>query len=237
MERPSRPRRSSLTKFHYPFRKCRKSFTAFFIFIPLRTAVFTILKNVMMLAVLSITLIYVFSAYMRLEEFLLLFYITGAAYLLAGFIEAYSYKALVKNKADLFNYVTDSAIAKSILKIILFLGVGILLYTSGSMIRYLAFICFLRSALELVNLAYKAFTGAMFIYLGQDVINIVTTKPERVYASEVQQINCRHGLVYLIKHDKKTVTLRADVMNEKEVFVSKLRQWASNNGIAVVDEP
>jgi hypothetical protein len=191
----------------------------------------------MMLIVLAITLIYVFSAYMRLHEFMILFYVTGAAYLAAGFLEAYSYKALVKNKADIFTYVTDSAIAKSSLKIILYMAVGVLLYASGSIIKYMSFLCFLRSGLELINLCYKAMSGSMFIYLDRDVINIVTTRPERVYSSEIQQINCRHGLVYLVKNDKKTVTLRSDIMRGKDVFMSRLLQWAADHGITVVNEP
>lgn len=186
---------------------------------------------------LTVTLVYVFSVYMRLKEFMLLFYLLGGLYLLAGLLEVRSYRKVILNGQDAFNYVTDAAVAKSVIKIALFLVVGIVLYISGSIIKYMALLCFLRSVLELATLLYKLFTGAMFIYFEGDEIRLQTTKPARVYAGELRQVNFRHGLAYLVKSDGKSVTLRTDVMKNREAFVERLRRWALEHQVALVEEP
>lgn len=203
----------------------------------MRTALFTILKNIIILALLIVTLVYVFSVYIRHREFMLLFYVLGALYLAAGLLEVRSYRMMIVNRPDAFSYVTDGAVAKSVIKIALFLVVGIVLYISGSIIKYMALLCFLRSALELATMLYKLFTGSMFIYFEGDEIRLFTTKPARVYAGELVQVNFRHGLAYLVKSDGKSITLRTDVMRKKEEFTARLRSWAAEYKVALVEEP
>lgn len=203
----------------------------------MRTALFTILRNIIIIALLIVTLVYVFSVYIRVKEFMLVFYILGGLYLLAGLLEVRSYRKIILNEQDAFNYVTDAAVAKSVIKIALFLVVGIVLYISGSIIKYMALLCFLRSVLELAALLYKIFTGSMFIYFEGDEVRLQTTKPARVYAGELSQINFRHGLTYLVRSDGKSITLRTDVMKRKEAFTERLRRWASEHQVALVEEP
>lgn len=203
----------------------------------MRTALFTILRNIIILILLIVTLVYIFSVYIRLKEFMLLFYTLGGLYLLAGLLEVRSYRSMILDRREVFAYVTDAVVAKSVIKIALFLAVGIVLYISGSIIKYMALLCFLRSALELVTILYKLFTGSMFIYFNGDEIGLFTTKPQKVYAGGLSQINYRHGLAYLVKSDGKSITLRTDVMPEKEAFLERLRRWAAEQQVALVEEP
>lgn len=203
----------------------------------MKAALLSILKNVLILSVLVVTSVYIFSVYIRRNEFLLLFYILGSLYLLAGLFETYSYRAITRRKPDVFVYVTDAAVTRSVIKIALFLVVGIVLCISGSIIRNMAYICFLRAALELINLCYKLATGAMSIGIDAKEITVLSGKLERIYAADLKQVHYRHGLLYLVKHNGKTVTIRMDMMRCKEAFDACVKKWAAANQVEVVSEP
>lgn len=77
----------------------------------------------------------------------------------------------------------------------------------------------------------------LFIAIGDTFVNIFTTNQESVYAKELEKINYRHGMTYLIKKDKKAVTLRTDVMPDRQQFIGELKAWAEKNGVPQVIEP
>lgn len=76
----------------------------------------------------------------------------------------------------------------------------------------------------------------LFIAIGDTFVNIFTTNQESVYAKELEKINYRHGMTYLIKKDKKAVTLRTDVMPDRQQFIGELKAWAEKNGVPQVIE-
>jgi len=212
-----------------------------------KTALFSILRNLLLLVILAITTLYIYNAYMRQNgytvspdlsrsTFLGLFYTLGFVFLLLSLIETYLQSRFARELPDRYSYATDSAVAKYMIKIMLLLIAGIVMYVSGSVIRYLAYVCFLAALTEFLIFCLKRIAGLMFIGIGERLICILSSKPVLVYASEIEHIHYRHGLVYLVKKDKESVTLRADLMKEKDAFLARLTAWASANQIALVQE-
>ena len=57
----------------------------------------------------------------------------------------------------------------------------------------------------------------------------VTLTTYTTSAKEIQKIEARHGLTYFVNYNKKTITLRTDMMPENKEFNVALDNWIVSN--------
>ncbi len=62
-----------------------------------------------------------------------------------------------------------------------------------------------------------------------DVFIVSTNKLNTFRASQIAKIETRHGLVYVVGNNTKSITLRMDMMKEKETFKLAFDQWIKVN--------
>ena len=195
-------------------------------------SLFSILfKNLVLLALIVISLVFVFTQYIGYKEIRYIFLGMGLLYVFASCFEAYALSQ-VKTGTHKFIYFPDGFVAKRIIKIISFTCIGVLLYVSGSIIKYMAFLCFLIAFTEIVVTVWRRVKNLCFVALVDDVLIISTNKIDTTSAKEIQKIETRHGLTYFVNYNKKAITLRTDMMSENAEFKLALDTWIAKNNLA-----
>ncbi|MDF2447684.1 MAG: hypothetical protein K0R26_188 [Bacteroidota bacterium] len=195
-------------------------------------ALFSILlKNLILLALVVISLVFIFTQYIGYREVRYVFLGLGILYVLASCLEAYVLST-VKHTTTKFTYFPDGLIAKRVIKIIAFVVIGVLLFYSGSIIRYMAFICFLIAFTEIAVTLWRRMKNLCFVALEDDQLIISTNKIETTTAKEIQKIETRHGLTYFVNYSGKAITLRTDMMESNLAFKSALDSWIISNHLS-----
>jgi hypothetical protein len=195
-------------------------------------ALFSILlKNLILLALVVISLVFIFTQYIGYSEVRYVFLGLGILYVVASCLEAYVLST-VKHTTTKFTYFPDGLIAKRVIKIIAFVVIGVLLFYSGSIIRYMAFICFLIAFTEIAVTLWRRMKNLCFVALEDDQLIISTNKIETTTAKEIQKIETRHGLTYFVNYSGKAITLRTDMMESNLAFKSALDSWIISNHLS-----
>ena len=73
----------------------------------------------------------------------------GLLFIIVSCLEAYNISQ-VKEGTTKFIYFPDGFVAKRVIKIIMLVCIGILMYISNSIIKYMSFLCFLIAFTEIV---------------------------------------------------------------------------------------
>lgn len=190
-----------------------------------------LLKNAIILTIIVLSLVFVFTQYIGYKEIRYIFAGTGLLYVIASCYEAYALSQ-IKIETRKFVYFTDGFFAKRFIKIISFICVGVLLYVSQSIIKYMAFLCFLIAFTEIVVTIWRKMKNLCFVALEDDKLIISTNKIDTTSAKEIQKIETRHGLTYFVNYNKKTITIRTDMMSENNEFKNNLATWIANNNLS-----
>ena len=189
-----------------------------------------LLKNIILLALISVSLIYIFTQYIGFKEVRIVFLALGSLYILSACYEAYNLSQVKKDTVK-FIYFPDGLVAKRAIKVISFTCIGILMYYSGSIIKYMAFLCFLIAFTEIAVTIWRKLKGLCFVALEDDKLIISTNKIDTTSAIEISKIEARHGLMYFINYNKKAITLRTDMMKQNAEFQKALDHWVIKNNL------
>jgi len=197
------------------------------------TVIFVLLKNLALLFLVIANVVFIFTNYIGYKQSTYLFIGLGAFYLLTSFLEALVLSKPQANSKK-FNYLTDAYLSKRFIKVITFVCCGVVLLISGSIIKYLAYLCFTIAITDVIITLVRYFGKWSFVAISDDVISISTNKLITLRANEIEKIEFRHGLTYVITKDKNTVTIRTDNMKGETEFVNALINWINSNSIVLV---
>lgn len=197
------------------------------------TVIFVLLKNLALLFFVIANVVFIFTNYIGYKQSTYLFIGLGAFYLLTSFLEALVLSKPQANSKK-FNYLTDAYLSKRFIKVITFVCCGVVLLISGSIIKYLAYLCFTIAITDVIITLVRYFGKWSFVAISDDVISISTNKLITLRANEIEKIEFRHGLTYVITKDKNTVTIRTDNMKGETEFVNALINWINSNSIVLV---
>ena len=187
-----------------------------------------LLKNLVLLVLIAISLVFVFTNNIGFKEIQYVFLGLGALYVLAACLEAYQLSQ-TKPGTQKFIYFPDGFVAKRFLKIIAFTACGVVLYVSRSLIMYLAFLCFLVAFTEIAVTLWRYVKHLCYIAFEGDRLLLSTNKLHTMRAAEIAKIEARHGLTYFVNHNNDAITVRTDMMSEKDAFKTALEAWISAN--------
>ena len=152
----------------------------------------------------------------------------GSVYVIVACIEAFKLSQ-INASTKKYVYFTDGFIAKRFIKIIAFICCGVVLYYSGSIIKYLSFLCFLIAITEVVVTAWRYYKNLLFVAFENDALIIATNKLNTMWANEVAKIETRHGLTYFVNQKNVSFTVRTDMMKENVEFKTALNNWITEN--------
>lgn len=187
-----------------------------------------LLKNLVLIALIIASIVFILTPYIGYKEIKYMFIGLGLLYIFAACLEAYRI-AFIKKDTSRFLYFTDGFLAKRIIKIIAFVACGVVLLYSQSIIKYLAFLCFLVALTEVIVTLWRYFKKLCFIAFEDDLLIISTNKLQTMRAADIAKIETRHGLTYFVHKNKQAFTVRTDMMKEKTSFDQKLNEWINQN--------
>jgi hypothetical protein len=145
-------------------------------------------------------------------------------------LEAFKLSSIKKGTIK-FVYFTDGFFAKRFIKIIAFACCGIVLYYSDSIIKYMAFLCFLIAFTEIIVTIWRYVKNLCFVALEGETLVVSTNKLNTMKVSEISKIETRHGLTYFVNYKNDSIVLRTDMMKEKIAFNSALDEWVTINNL------
>jgi hypothetical protein len=93
----------------------------------------------------------------------------------------------------------------------------------------MAFLCFLIAFTEIVVTIWRYVKHLCYVALEGDMLIISTNKLNTMRASEIAKIEARHGLTYFVNYKNAAITMRTDMMKEKEAFKIALDAWIMAN--------
>ena len=192
-------------------------------------SLFSILfKNIILLVLITISLVFIFTNNIGFKEVRYIFLGVGALYVFAACFEAFKISSIKKETVK-FIYFTDGFFAKRFIKIIAFACCVIVLYYSDSIIKYMAFLFFLIALTEIIVTVWRYVKHLCYVALEGDMLIISTNKLNTMRASEITKIEARHGLTYFVNDKNESITMRTDMMKEKDAFKIALDAWISAN--------
>ena len=187
-----------------------------------------LLKYIILFTIVTFTLIFVFTNNIGYKEIKYIFLILAVVYICVCCIEAELIASLLKGTKR-FIYFTDGFVSKRFLKIIFFVCAGGILLFPHSIINYFSFTCFLIAAAEIVVTFWRYTRKLCFIAFEDDRIILSTNKIITVYAANIEKIEVRHGITYFVYNGKAAITLRTDMMIEKDAFKEALTFFIAHN--------
>ncbi len=187
-------------------------------------------KYAILLTTVVVTLLFIFTQNIGYKEIKYIFAGLAIVYIIVCCIEAELIASILKGTKK-FVYITDGFIAKRVLKILFFLCSGAILLFPHNIVRYMAFICFMIAFTELFVTLWRHLRKLCFIAFEGDRIVLATNKIISIHASSIVKIEARHGITYFVYDNDEAITLRTDMMKEKEEFKNSLSQWIKENNL------
>ncbi|HQQ94155.1 MAG TPA: hypothetical protein PLQ93_06340 [Bacteroidia bacterium] len=193
-------------------------------------------KNLILMAVLSLSVVNYVTPVFNWKDLLIIQSIAGATYI---FLSSYEYlNAAYKASLPLhrYAYFTNSYFMFRALKTGLFISFGVLLMLSSNRVMYLAPICFIISATEILNTALKFRRKLCFVTLYANYILILQNTMEKVFASEILIVEFRHDIFYFVKKNRKTVQIHLEHISDTENFLLNIHGWIMRNKVMLSEE-
>lgn len=187
-----------------------------------------LLKNILLLALVSVSLIFIFTNYIGFKEVNYILGTVGLLYVIAACYEAFMLSRIETN-AHRFAYFTDGFLAKRIIKIIVLLTCALFLYYSKSIIKYLTFLCLIIAFTEIIVTIWRYVKKLSFVVLSDYEIMISTNKLNTMKIADIVGIETRHGLTYFVDKADNALTVRTDMMPEKKAFNQELKNWLTKH--------
>jgi len=202
----------------------------------MKSALASIGKNLILIAVLLFSALNYFEPSFSWKEIVSVQILAGLVYI---FLSCYEYLN-ANYKASLpvqrYPYFTSSYFMFRALKVGLFLSFAVLLLLSKSQVKYLAPICFIISATELVTTLLKFRKGLCFVNIYANYILIMQQRSIKLFASELMIVEFRHGIFYFIKKNHKSLQINLEHIHEKDYFLQSIHTWIIRNHVMLSEE-
>lgn len=200
------------------------------------SALASIGKNVILVSILALSIFNFYSGFLNWRELLAIQTLVGLAYIFLSCFEYInvSYKASLPVKR--FRYFTNSYFMNRAIKVGLFLSFSALLYLSESQIKYIYPICLIIAVTEFCVVYLKYKNSLCFVNIYANYLLIVQHKFEKLFASEILVVEFRHDIFYFVKNDQKSIQIKLEHIEAKELFAKSIHEWLVRNGVNVGDE-
>lgn len=193
-------------------------------------------KNLILLAVLSLSAYNFFYAGLTWGELLAVQSVAGVLYVFLSCYEFLNASFKASLPVQRYPYFSSSFIMFRSMKILLFFALALLLYSSGTRVQYIYPICLIIGFTEgiLTYLKYKR--SLCFVNIYANYLLLVQSRFTRVFASEIVLIEFRHDIFYFVKKNRKTVSIKMEHIRNKEQFIQAIHEWIVRNNVNVSAE-
>ena len=193
-------------------------------------------KNLVLIALVVITVMSMFQYVVDNSTLLILQIIMGLVYALFSYFEYNNtaYKALLP--VERYSYYPGSFYTFRFLKIGIYLTFGLLLAASPSGVSILYPVCLAMALTEIIISLLKYYKKLCFVNVYANYILIALEEMEKIFATEVDHVEYRHEIFYLIKKNGKSTMIKTFSIKDKDIFINKMKDWIVNNDVKISEE-
>jgi hypothetical protein len=202
----------------------------------MNSAVAIIIKNLVLIVIVILTILSYWSHVLNVHQLQVTQWSLGVLYILFTYIEFSNPAYRASLPAERFAYYPGSFFMFRIIKIALFLMFGILLLFVPSVIWILYPICFIIAISEIMVGVIKYVRRLSFVSVGENYVMIARESIEKIFASELENVEYRHDILYFVKKDRKTSVVKVFSVKEHDEFLSKIKSWINKNNVRISAE-
>lgn len=193
-------------------------------------------KNLVLITLVALTVMSIFNVIMSDADLLILQVVMGLVYALLSYFEYNNtaYKAMLP--VERFSYYPGSFYTLRFLKIGIYLTFALLLAFSPSGVKILYPVCLALALTEIIVSLLKYYKKLCFVNIYANYILIALEEMEKIFAAEVENVEYRHDIFYLVKKNGKTTSIKTFSIQDKDIFINKMKDWIVNNDIKISDE-
>jgi hypothetical protein len=202
----------------------------------MNSAIASIGKNFILLGIVLLSALNFFYGWLNWKELLGIQCLVGFAYI---FLSCYEYLN-ASYKASLpvqrYPYFTSSFFMFRTLKIAIFFAFALLVYASGSKVKYMFPICLLIAGTESIITYLRYKHKLCFVNIYANYLLLAQSQLVKVFASEIMIIEFRHDIFYFVKKNRKSVEIKLEHIQHRENFIQGINDWINRNNVTVSAE-
>jgi hypothetical protein len=193
-------------------------------------------KNLVLITLVVITVMSIFQYVFDDSTLLLVQVVMGLVYALFSYFEYNNtaYKAMLP--VERFSYYPGSFYTLRFIKIGIYLTFALVLAFSPSGVKILYPVCLAMAVTEIIVSLLKYYKKLCFVNIYANYILIALEEMEKIFASEVENVEYRHEIFYLVKKKGKTTSIKTFSIQDKDIFINKMKDWIVNNDVKISEE-
>jgi|ERR1700756_883325 len=198
----------------------------------------SLLKQLTLLVALIVTTSYLFIGTPNGNMLFLLQIVLGVLYLFFSVAEFSTKLAKMNLPFDRFFYLPYDVVSHKLIRLGAFAIAGGVLWISPTGLRFLASLLFMIIVADLLVFILKIRQKVYYMSLFANYVLISLEGEQKIFASQINEVEYRYDIFYLKLKDKKTVALETDRLpeNQKQIFTEKFVQWALRNQLQFTAE-
>jgi hypothetical protein len=193
-------------------------------------------KNLILIALVGVTLLSLFQGLFTFHNLFIIQVVMGLIYALLSYFEYNNtaYKALLP--VERFAYFPGNFYTFRFIKIGIYLTFALVLAFSPSTVKVLFPVCLIIALTEIVISLLKYYKKLCFVNVYANYILIALEEMEKIFANEIDHMEFRHDIFYIVKKNGKTVTIKTFSIQENKIFIEKMKNWIGQNGVVMSQE-
>jgi hypothetical protein len=193
-------------------------------------------KNLVLITIVGITLLSLYRGLFTFHDLFIIQVIMGVVYALLSYFEYNNtaYKALIP--VERFSYFPGSFYTLRFIKIGIYLTFALVLFFSPTTVKILYPICLTIALTEIVISLLKYYKKLCFVNVYANYILIALEEMEKIFANEIDHIEFRHEIFYIVKKNGKTATIKTFSIQDSKIFIEKMKNWIGQNGVVMSEE-
>ncbi len=202
----------------------------------MRNVIISLLSNAILLVMVVISIISFWNGYLSWKDLLALQAIMGAAYV---FLSCYEFTN-VSYRADVpkerYAYFPYNFYMFRVLKVFLFVSFALMLISTGTRVKFLYPICLIIAFTEICVTVLKVYRKLCFVSVYANYILFSKSIMYQVFASDIESVQFRHGILYFIQKNGKSDDIRLVHVEKKKEFLTEIKGWLEKNNISLNPE-
>lgn len=199
----------------------------------MNTALASLGKNLLLVGLLVLSVYNFFYGSFGFKELLAIQALAGFVYVFLSCYEYLNASYRAQIPVQRHAYFPYRFFMLAVLKTGIYVLFAISLYLAGGRVQYLYPICVIIAVTELVVTGLRYSKRLCFISIYANYLFVSQSKLFKLFASEIQEAEFRHNILYFIKKDQSTFSIKLDEVEQSTEFLSTLKQWLLRNSILV----
>jgi hypothetical protein len=202
----------------------------------MKNVIISLLSNAILLILVVISIFSYWKGYLSWKDLLTLQLIMGLVYIFLSCYEFTNVAYTADIPKERYPYFPYSFYMFRALKVSLFISFALMLYSSGSRVKFLSPICLIIAVTELCVTLLKLYRKLCFVSIYANYILFSKSVMYKVFASGLESVQFRHGIFYFIHKNGKADDVRLVHIENKSQFLKDMKEWLERNNISLNTE-